>query len=101
MIVVVVKWKITPGREELTITNPRGLVGEFMCEPGSQEYITWSQRDYDDSPCTIFVNVAIWASAEAFGLQVEPKFDDDNEPEPFEPVRRVRTVFGPSVLEDA
>ena len=104
MVVVLVKWKIKPGREdefltrwreEFTIPDPHGLVGEFMCEPGSQGYITWGQRDPDDPPCTIFVNVAIWDSAEAFRMQVEPKFKDDKEPESFEAVRRVRTVLNP------
>ena len=104
MVVVLVKWKIKPGHEDeflrrwsedFTIPDPRGLVGEFMCEPGSQDYITWGQRDPKDPPCTIFVNVGIWASAEAFRLQVEPKFKDVKEPEPFEAVLRVRTVVNP------
>ena len=103
MVVVLVKWKIKPGhedefltlwREKFTIGDCAGLVGEFMCGPGSQEYITWAMRDPHDPPCTIFVNVAIWASAEAFREQVEPKFGDPQAaPDNFEAVRRVRTVL--------
>lgn len=105
MVVVLVKWKIKPGyedeflkrwREKFKIDDPRGLVGEFMCEPGSQDYITWSLPDPDDPPCKVFVNVGIWADDEAFRQQVEPKFKDDREPEPFEAARRVRIVLHPT-----
>ena len=104
MVVVLVKWKIklehedeflTRWREDFTIEDRRGLVGEFMCGPGSQSYITWSLPDPNDPPCAIFVNVAFWADDEAFREQVEPKFNDDKELEPFEAARRVRTVLNP------
>ena len=54
MVVILVKWKIKPGREDearahweqkLHIADRRGLVGEFLCEPGSQNYITWGLPD--------------------------------------------------------
>ena len=104
MVIVLVKWKIKPGREaeaqahweqKLTIGDRSGLVGEFLCEPGSEPYITWGFTDPDDPPCTVFLNAAIWADAEAFRKQVEPYFKDDKEPEPFEAARRVRTVLYP------
>lgn len=104
MVIVLVKWKIEPGhegeflrrwREEFGIEDSRGLIGEFMCGPGSQSYITWRLADPDDPPCTIFVNVAFWADEESFRKQVEPNFSDDRDLESFEAARRVRTVLDP------
>lgn len=104
MVIVLVQWKIKPGlgavfrshwEKNLRIANRSGLVAEFLCEPGSEGYITWAMPDPDDPPCTLFVNVGIWTDADAFRDQVEPYFNDDREPEPFEAARRVRTVLHP------
>ena len=104
MVIVLVQWKIKPGHEaafrehweqKLHIKDCTGLVGEFLCEPGSEEYITWSLPDRTDPPCTVFVNVGVWASADAFHEQVAQYINDDKEPEPFEAARRVRTVLHP------
>ena len=83
------------GSRILALRTVADLVGEFLCEPGSQHHITWNLPDCDDPPCTVFVNVGIWADDEAFREQVEPYFNDDKEPEPFEAARRVRTVLSP------
>ena len=104
MVIVLIQWIIKPGQEaafqehwkqKLHIEDRTGLIGEFLCEPGSEEYITWSLPDRNDPPCTVFVNVGIWASADVFRQQVEPNFNDDKQPEPFEAARRVRTVLYP------
>ena len=86
---------LTHWREEFRIDDRRGLVGEFMCGPGTQDYVTWSLPDPDDPPCTIFVNVAFWVDDESFRKQVEPNFNDDRKLESFEAACRVRTVFEP------
>ena len=104
MVIVLIQWKIKPGQEaafqehweqDLRPEDCTGLVGEFLCKPGSEEYITWSLPDPNDPPCTVFVNVGIWASVDAFRKQIEPKFNDNKPPKPFEAARRVRTVLYP------
>lgn len=104
MVVVLVQWKIKPGHEDafrkhweqkLQIQDRTNLVGEFLCEPGSEDYITWKLPAPDDPPCTVFVNVGIWANADAFHQQVEPYFNDNKQLESFEADRRVRMVLYP------
>ena len=104
MVIVLIQWKIKPGQEaafrqhweqNLPIEDRTGLVGEFLCEPGSEEYITWCFPDSGDAPCTVFVNVGIWADPDAFHDQIAQYFNDDKEPQPFEAARRVRTVLHP------
>ena len=73
-----------------------------MWESGSEDF-TWGLPDHNDPPCTIFVNVGVWGHAEAFREQVEPYFNDDKEPTPFErvlPVRLVWIMFPPLVEVD-
>ena len=104
MVIVLILWKIKPGHEDafrkhweqkLRIQDRTGLVGEFLCEPGPEGYITWHLPSPEDPSCTVFVNVGIWASADAFRQQIEPYFNDDKPLESFEAARRVRTVLYP------
>ena len=104
MVIVLIQWKIKPGHEDefrkhweqkLRIGDRTGLVGEFLCEPGSEDYITLHFPSPEDRSWTVFVNVGIWASTDAFRQQIEPYFNDDKPLESFEADRRVRTVLYP------
>ena len=102
MVIVLVKWKITPGQEEqflahwkqeLKVRDDRDLVGEFLCTPNSREYVTWRLPDQGDPPCVIFLNVGIWKHESAFHDQIAPYFADNEKLLPFEASRRIRTVL--------
>ena len=109
MIIVLIKWKIKNNqqqiddflkfwRQEATIQDRKGLVGEFLSEIGSKEkykYITWEFERPKGDTYTIFVNVGIWADPTAFFEQVGKYFDDEKPLQPFEAERRVRTVLEP------
>ena len=104
MAIVLIQWKIKPGHEDefrkhweqkLCIGDRTGLVGEFLCEPGSEDYITLHLSGPEDRSCAVFVNVGIWANADAFHQQIGKYFNEDKQPESFEAARRVRTVLYP------
>ena len=105
MVIVLVKWKIKPDhkdeflaswKETYRIKNLDGLIGEFLCSPDSQPYITWCLPDPGDPPCCIFVNVGLWSDVESFRKQVEPNFNDNKMIEKFEAARRTRAVLTPA-----
>ena len=104
MVIVLIQWKIKPGHEDefrkhweqkLRIRDHTGLVGEFLCKPGPEDYITWRLPSPDDPPCIVFVNVGIWENADAFHQQVGRYFNNDKQPESFEADHRIRTVLYP------
>ena len=109
MIIVLIKWKIENKqeqidafldfwRQEAVVQDRRGLVGEFLSEIGSRDrydYITWDFENSEDDRYKIFVNVAIWADADAFQKQIGQYFNDNKPLKAFEAERRVRTVLDP------
>ena len=109
MIIVLIKWKIENKKEkldaflhfwkqEVTVQDRKGLVGEFLSEIGSMErypYITWDFEKPEGDTYKIFVNVAIWSDAGAFEKQIGGYFNDNAPLEDFEAERRVRTVLEP------
>ena len=80
MIVVLVKWKIRPGREQefvqhwqkLTVGDRRALVGEFLCRPQYRDYAIWGLPEVDDPPCEVFVNVGFWTDESVFLSEIAP-----------------------------
>ena len=110
MIIVMIKWKILNKqakidafldfwKQEVVVQNRIGLVGEFLSEIGSRErynYITWDFEKPDGDTYKIFINVAIWADADAFQEQIGKYFNDKKPLKAFEAERRVRTVLEPA-----
>lgn len=109
MVIVMIKWKIRPGRRDeflefwrkkAVVEDRRGLVGEFLSEVATEAsfpYITWNVSSCDDErqEYKVFINVGIWADDESFREQVAQYFNDDKPPMEFEAERRVRTVLTP------
>ena len=110
MIIVLIKWKIENNQEQIdafqefwkqeaVVQDRKGLVGEFLSEIGSREryeYITWNFEKPEGDTYKIFVNVAIWADADAFQEQIGQYFNDKRPLMAFEAERRVRTVLEPA-----
>ena len=110
MIIVLIKWKIENKqkkldafldfwKQEAVVHDRKGLVGEFLSKIGSGEqydYITWDFEKPEGDTYKIFVNVAIWADADAFQEQIDKYFNDNNPLKDFEAERRVRTVLEPA-----
>jgi hypothetical protein len=75
MVLILVKWRITKGREEdfidywrgLTVARGKGLFRELLTQaedgPPSDKLHTW---EFTDSSYSTFVNVGIWDSAQEF-----------------------------------
>ena len=110
MIIVLIKWKIENKQEQIdaflnfwkqeaVVQDRKGLVGEFLSEIGSKEqynYITWDFEKPEGDTYKIFVNVALWADADAFQEQIGQYFNDQKPMMDFEAERRVRTVLEPA-----
>lgn len=110
MIIVLIKWKIENKqdqidafldfwKQEAIVHDRKGLVGEFLSELGSRErydYITWDFEKPEGDIYTTFVNVAVWADADAFQEQIGQYFNDKKPLMSFEAERRVRTVLEPA-----
>ena len=108
MVIVLIKWKIKPEqestfltywRQDATVTDRTGLIGEFLSEVGSEPYITWELAEPNTPahpPHKVFVNIGIWADADTFHEQIGQYFNDKKPIEPFEAARRVRTVVHPT-----
>jgi hypothetical protein len=105
MQIVFVHWRIIHGHEPkfrqywkagLPVNDRSGLVGEFLSEPtGHDKYswITWDLRDARD--CTTFINVGLWADAEAFHEQIGKYFDPAGGKKDFEFELRERALLTP------
>ncbi len=107
MIIALIYWKIKPGCEKnffefwktkAVVHDRAELMGEFLSAPVSPEeldYITWKLRCDDDIDHIPFVNIGLWADAQAFHDQIAVHFNDEGIIEPFEAARRVRTILRP------
>ena len=109
MILVLIRWKIRPEpeqiasflefwRKEAIAQDRRGLVGEFLnavCTAESFPHITWDMDGEGGDEYKTYVNVGIWADAEAFHVQIGSYFNDNKPLKKFEFDRRVRTVLNP------
>ena len=105
MHVVFVDWRITKGKEDdfkkhwkaaLPIEDRSRMVGEFLCEPTGHEQFPWITWDLRSEEGVIrFINVGLWADAEAFHDQVGKYFDPATGKLPFEFALRRRALLTP------
>lgn len=105
MHIVFVDWKIIKGQENafkdhwkvaLPIQDRSRMVGEFLSEPTGHEHfpwITWDLRSQDG--VTRFINVGLWADAQAFDDQAGKYFNPSNGILPFEFELRRRALLTP------
>lgn len=106
MHIVLVDWKINLGQEDefkrewrsaLPIYDRRRMTGEFLSEvcarDGSYPWITWDLAI--DPRYKRFINVGLWADAEAFHAQVGRYFDPAGGKKPFEFELRQRALLRP------
>jgi heme-degrading monooxygenase HmoA len=105
MVIVFVYWKIKKGHEEafktkwrsgLPVNDRSGLVGEFLSQPTGHEkydWITWDLRGTEDY--TPFINIGMWANAEAFHDQIGKYFKPEKEKDDFEFEIRTRALLKP------
>jgi hypothetical protein len=98
--IVVVEWKIKPGREcefleywstRSTIPDRSGLIGEFLNEVDRLPWVNWSL----DEGWTTFYNVGIWRDAAAFEEQIGKFIDNSRPPLDFEAGKRSRVFLAP------
>jgi len=108
MHIVLVDWKIIPGKETeeafkkfwrsgLPVNDRSKMVGEFLSAVTSQSseypWITWNLADSDKY--TRFVNVGLWADAAAFHGQIGQYFNPENGKMDFEFELRKRSLLSP------
>lgn len=109
MFVALIHWRIRPEEEHRdafvkhwqtknTITDRRGLIGEFLSDSVSIPefpYITWHLDPESLANFRSYVTVGIWDESDDFEDQVASYFNDDGPMESFEKYRRRRVVFRP------
>ena len=96
MDIVVIRWKIKPGRENreaffkywagLKIAEDSGLVGEFLCRPlpPAEAGPKFSIFGADESvEYQLYFNVGIWNSLDAFRAAVDKYINGDPAVTPF------------------
>jgi hypothetical protein len=105
MEIVLVHWQIIKGREKefldhwragLPVNDRTGLVGEFLSQPSGHDkydWVTWDLRSIDAS--TVFINVGLWADAEAFHEQIGRYFKPTGKKCEFEYAIRMRALLTP------
>ena len=105
MRIVLVDWHIVAGmeadflshwRSALPVDDRSHMIGEFLSEPnvhGDFPWVTWDLRPTEG--VTRFINVGLWADAEAFHDQVGRYFKSAGEKYPFEYELRRRALLAP------
>jgi hypothetical protein len=105
MQIVFVDWLIIKGQEKefkahwkaaLPIEDRSMMVGEFLSEPTGNERFEWVTWDLRDEGATRFINIGLWASAEAFHDQVGRYFNPAGGLLPFEFKLRRRALLTPT-----
>lgn len=105
MQIVFVDWHIIKGREPefkqhwrsaLPVQDRAQMVGEFLSEPTGHEVFPWVTWDLRSPDATRFINVGLWASAEAFHEQIGQYFNPAKGKLDFEFVVRRRALLGPA-----
>jgi len=103
--IVLVDWLIIKGAEpdfkkywkEAGPVEDRSLmVGEFLNEPEGDEKFPWVTGDLRNGDASRFINVGLWASAEAFQQQIARYFDPAAGKLPFEFELRRRALLTPA-----
>lgn len=105
MQIVLVDWKIILGKEEafkqdwktsLPVNDRARMVGEFLSvisEETKYPWITWDLTVCDKY--TRFINVGLWADADAFQDQIGQYFNPDGGEKPYEFEIRRRALLSP------
>lgn len=104
MRIVVVHWKIKPGRERdfleywttrSIVENRAGLVAEFLSSKADEKTAPWITMASLDPSYTSFFNVGIWRNAAAFQDQIGRFIDNSRPPLEFEAAKRERVFLVP------
>jgi hypothetical protein len=105
MHIVLVDWHIIVGKEDdflahwksaLPIGDRSRMIGEFLSQPNGDvafPWVTWDLSVHEG--VTRFVNVGLWADAEAFHDQVGRYFNPNGTMLPFEYALRRRALLEP------
>ena len=104
MIIVLIDWHIEIGKEDtfkeywrkdVPVQDRSMMVGEFLSRPQDKAFnwVTWDLDTYDASR---FINVGIWASAEAFHEQIGRYFNPSKGKLDFEVRIRKRALLSPA-----
>jgi hypothetical protein len=105
MHIVLVDWHIIVGKENefldhwksaLPIEDRSRMIGEFLSQPNGGvafPWVTWDLSVHEG--VTRFVNVGLWADAEAFHDQVGRYFNPNGTMLPFEHELRRRALLEP------
>ena len=84
MMIILIHWRIKPTeehihafrkywREQATINNDNGLIGEFLSEPIKPEQVKYpidGVLPKEEKSCVSFINVGIWKNNHSFHDQV-------------------------------
>jgi hypothetical protein len=82
--IILVDWLIIKGaepdfkkywKEAVPVEDRSLMVGEFLSEPDGHEKFPWVTEDLRSGNASRFINVGLWASAEAFHKQIARYFD--------------------------
>jgi hypothetical protein len=105
MQIVFVDWLIIKGQEKkfkdywkaaLPVEDRSMMVGEFLSEPTEHEKYNWVTWDLRRDEATRFINIGLWASAEAFHDQIGRYFNPAKGKEDFEFKLRRRALLTPA-----
>ena len=99
-------WKIIRGKENefkqnwraaLTVDDRSRMIGEFLSSISKGDEYPWITWDLsEDRDYTRFINVGLWADAEAFQEQIGKYFDPaDGTKKPYEFEVRRRALLSP------
>jgi hypothetical protein len=103
--IILVDWLIIKGaepdfkkywKEALPVEDRSLMVGEFLSEPDGHEKFPWVTEDLRDGDSSRFINVGLWASAEAFHKQIARYFDPAAGKRSFEFELRRRALLTPA-----
>lgn len=106
MHIILVDWKIIPGKEDdfkqywretLPVDDRSRMIGEFLSSVSKEDQYPWITWDLsEDGDYTRFINVGLWADAEAFQEQIGKYFNPvDGSTKPFEFKIRHRALLSP------
>lgn len=105
MQIILVDWKIIVGQENafkqdwrtaLPVNDRAKMIGEFLSVIPKEkkfDWITWDLAELDGY--TRFINVGLWADADAFQEQIGQYFKPDGDKRPYEFKIRRRALLTP------
>ena len=105
MQIVFVDWLINFGQEDefknywrtaVPVNDRSKMVGEFLSEPTGIEKYPWITWDLEHAEAKRFINVGLWADADAFHEQIGRYFKPNGNKLNFEFVIRRRALLTPA-----